>query len=52
MPKHSNNFPTTKLKEAEYCDLADKEFKITVFKKPISYKKTQQDSLIIPRNNI
>lgn len=32
-PEDNNNPPVTKIKDMEFCDLADKQFKITVLRK-------------------
>ena len=32
-PKDNNNYPVTKLKNGQFCDLTDKEFKIAVLRK-------------------
>lgn len=42
--EHNNNFPVTKTKEMETCNLTNKEFKIVVFRKLSELKKTQKDS--------
>ena len=42
-PKDNHSL-ITKIKDMKFCDLADKEFKIAVLKKPKSSKKTQKNN--------